>query len=80
MAATNVADQAVAVAAMTAVLDQISGSQATDNYANNGSSRDVVEFLVGEASRVQFRPSTRQLVLTYDLAFGTPEDASGPVA
>ena len=57
-----VADKAVAQAALSSLL--------TDEYDASYS-----EFLVDTASRVRFQPSTRQLVLTFDLAMGsdTPE-------
>ena len=60
-----VADKAVAQAALSSLL--------TDEYDAGYSL--VAEFLVDTASRVRFQPSTRQLVLTFDLAMGsdTPE-------
>lgn len=58
-----IVDEAVALAAMTRLLQ--------DQY-DDGDEALRAEFLVGQASKVQFRPSTRQLVLTFDLAMGEP--------
>ena len=62
-----VADKAVAQSALIEVLEQIDPSGFTPVA--------VAVELVCTASKVRFQPSTRQLVLTFDLAMGsdTPE-------
>lgn len=62
-----VADQAIASAAM----EEIAAI-----YEAAGISDDVSfpQFLLECASRVKFQPSTRQLVLTFDLATGGQDE------
>lgn len=68
MAALNVADEAVAIAALEQLYaNYLGSSDGGDNFT---------EYLVSQASRVQFQPSTRQLVLKFDLAFGEPAQGS----
>lgn len=60
-----VADEAVALAALARI---------TRHLLKEGEDLLIAHILVSQASRVQFRPSTRQLVLTFDLAMGEPSD------
>lgn len=65
MAPLNVADEAVA----TAALEQIYA-----NYLGSSDGGDsFTEYLLTQASKVQFQPSTRQLILKFDLAFGVTD-------
>jgi hypothetical protein len=57
-----VADQAVAQAALTALVEAM-----PNDFYETGA---VAAYLIDSASRVRFQPSTRQLVLTFDLAMG----------
>jgi len=59
--ATNVADKAIAQVALTEIL-----ARSTDSDVAVHIAEDVLR----QTSSVKFRPSTRQLVLTFDLAFG----------
>lgn len=65
-----VADEAIARAALTSMLQA--------QYDEGGEAL-TADFLVDTASRVQFRPATRQLVLTFDLAMGGDQSSSAPV-
>lgn len=67
-----VADTAIAQVALSALLDEIAGSTATETY-NDGDASMVAELLVSSASKVQFQPSTRRLVLTYDLGMSSED-------
>ena len=68
MGALNVADEAVAIAA----LDKL-----YQNYLTAEDGHDsFTEYLVAQAAKAQFQPSTRRLVLTFDLAFGEPAPAA----
>lgn len=79
MATINVADKAIANAALYEVL--------IEHYAKYPELEAPIELaeataahLTRSASKVRFQPSTRQLVLTFDLAFNSNEpDTSGPV-
>ena len=67
-----VADAAVAEAALIAVLEQIDAGEFTAD--------EISAHLIATASKVRFQPSTRQLVLTFDLAMGGDQgSSSGPV-
>lgn len=81
MSTINVADKAVAQAALTEVLSDLLDSKEHPELEDPiGLADETVSYLLGKASRVRFQPSTRQLVLTFDLAFNTSEpDTSGPV-
>lgn len=68
---TPVADKAIANAALTEIL-MVEFAAATGD-ANPQTATLVAAGLVNQASKVQFQPSTRQLVLKFDLAFGTPD-------
>jgi len=61
-----VADQAVAQAALTAILEPHAGSDA----------EQFADALIRDASKVKFQPSTRQLVMTFDLAFSAAEPST----
>jgi len=58
-----VADQAVGMAALIALLDEI--DQATFESSDIDG---IAAHLIAAASKVRFQPSTRQLVMTFDLA------------
>lgn len=75
-----VADDAVAQVALTTLLNEIGGSAATESLADSGEpdGTQVAIYLVGAASKVRFQPSTRQLVLTFDLGMGDQPDSYGP--
>ena len=65
-----VADQAVAQVAMTTLFDQILGSETT----GEPTAASVAGKLVDAASRVQFQPSTRRLILSFDLGMSPTEE------
>ena len=74
----NVADQAIAQTALTEVL--AASIMDVTSYPDREQAALHAAFLLGKASKVRFQPSTRQLVLTFDLAFNSGEpDTSGPV-
>lgn len=66
-----VADKAIATAALTEILT-VEFAAATGD-SNPETAALVAAGLVNQASRVVFQPSTRQLVLKFDLAFGEPD-------
>lgn len=79
MSTVNVADKAIAQVALASVT-----AGHLDKYPEledpEGLSEAMAAFLLDKASKVRFQPSTRQLVLTFDLAFNSNEpDTSGPV-
>lgn len=59
-----VADEAIARAALAALLEE----------ADMDPSIDIAELIVNTASRVQFQPSTRRLILSFDLGMSTAEE------
>jgi hypothetical protein len=71
MARVNVSDLAVAEAALTRLLE--------DNAVDGASG--VTACILAATSKIRFQPSTRQLVLTFDLTFGVTDtdQGSGPV-
>jgi hypothetical protein len=72
MARVNVTDMAVAQAALVAMLSRADLEDSVQTLADQ---------LISAASKVRFQPSTRQLVLTFDLTFGVTDTdpGSGPV-
>jgi hypothetical protein len=62
-----VADEAIALV----VLDQIALMYDQDEENQTAT---LTEFLVKTAARVQFQPSTRRLVLTFDLGMSPTEE------
>lgn len=79
MAPVNIADQTVAEVAVGHMINEI---RKRPEYSDgNWSPADFAEDLLKLASKVRFQPSTRQLVLTFDLAFNTSEpEIRDPVA
>lgn len=78
MSTINVADKAIANAALTEVL--MNGIEEATGDPNATTAILLADYLITQASKVRFQPSTRQLVLTFDLAFNSSEpDTSGPV-
>lgn len=68
----SIGDEAIAQVAMTKMFEAFAGSGLTEE--------GMADWFLRKASKVRFQPSTRQLVLTFDLAFNTSEpDTSGPV-
>ena len=65
-----VADAAVAHVAMTVLFDKILDGE----ISGEPESTSIAGKLVDAATRVQFQPSTRRLVLTFDLAMSPAED------
>jgi hypothetical protein len=65
-----VADEAVAEVAVTKLLERILASEVTTEPDSRSMALKVLE----AASRVQFQPSTRRLVLSFDLAMSPDED------
>lgn len=66
-----VADQTIAMS----VLDQVYASWLKDE-----TDEGLAAWILQHTAKVRFQPSTRQLVLTFDLAFNTSEpDTSAPV-
>jgi hypothetical protein len=59
-----IADEAIARAALEALLEE----------ANMDPSVDIAELIVKTASRVQFQPSTRRLILSFDLGMSPTEE------
>lgn len=57
-----VADKAVAQAALTALFEPMDDAG------------EIADVVIEAASRVRFQPSTRQLVITLDLAMGDKSD------
>ena len=68
-----VADKAVAQAALTDLM--AAAVTNVTSYPDREQGAWLAAELIGFASKVRFQPSTRQLVLTFDLAMGsdTPE-------
>ena len=66
-----VADQAVAQASLIALLDEID-----QNTFESADIDGVAAHLIAAASRVKFQPSTRQLVMMFDLAFTAAEPST----
>jgi hypothetical protein len=64
-----VADEAVAQAALIAILSRVDLEDSVQTLA---------EVLIQDASKVRFQPSTRQLVLTFDLAFSATDTPTTP--
>jgi hypothetical protein len=64
-----VADEAVAKVAITKLLEQVLASEVTTEPKADSMASKILE----AASRVQFQPSTRRLVLSFDLGM-TPEE------
>jgi len=60
-----VADKAVAESALISVLENVADLDFTADA--------IAAELVRTASKVRFQPSTRQLVMTFDLAFSAAE-------
>lgn len=79
MSTINVADKAIANAALTEMFLNFTDPQG--NPTGPEMAVVIAEELVTQASKIRFQPSTRQLVLTFDLAFNTsePDTTSGPV-
>lgn len=73
MAKVNVADAAVAQAALTALFKDFCDADGQP-YDDTDIPSLVAQELISGAARVRFQPSTRQLVLTFDLAFGDQPD------
>lgn len=69
-----VADKAIANAALTEMF--LTFSDPEGEPTGPAMAVVIAEELVTRASKIRFQPSTRQLVLTYDLSFGG--DASEP--
>jgi len=65
-----VADEAVAQVAMTVLFDRILDTEVTGEPEAASLAGKVVD----AASRVQFQPSTRRLVLSFDLAMSPAEE------
>lgn len=64
-----VTDQAVAQVAMTVLLTELLASEAT----GEPNPASLAAALIHATSRVKFQPSTRQLVLTFNLDMGPTE-------
>jgi hypothetical protein len=64
----KVADQAVGMAAMVSLLDQIDSATYESTDLDS-----IAAHILAAASKVRFQPSTRQLVLTFDLAMSGSE-------
>jgi hypothetical protein len=64
----KVADQAVGMAALISLLDQIDQETYDANDVDS-----MAAHIIAAASKVRFQPSTRQLVLTFDLAMSGSE-------
>ena len=65
-----IADEAVAHVALTTLLTRILATEQTTEAKPESMAGKVLE----AASRVQFQPSTRRLVLTFDLGMSPDED------
>ena len=65
-----VGDEAVAEVAITKLLERILATEVTTEPESRSMALKVLE----AASRVQFQPSTRRLVLSFDLAMSPDED------
>lgn len=65
-----VADEAVAQVAMTVLFDRILAEQVTGEPEAEATAAKMLD----AASRVQFQPSTRRLVLTFDLGMSPASD------
>lgn len=66
-----VADKAVAQAA----LEEIAAEYDRVTESAGGNDLTFTEFLLEWAAKVRFQPSTRQLVMTFDLGMGEQPDA-----
>lgn len=75
-----VADDAIAQVALTNMFRGFCDSEG-EMYSDQELPGLIAKELLVRAARVRFQPSTRQLVLTFDLAFNTsePDTTSGPV-
>lgn len=65
-----VADEAVAEVAITKLLERVLASEKTTEPQPGSMAVKMLE----AASRVQFQPSTRRLVLSFDLGMSPDED------
>jgi hypothetical protein len=70
-----VADRAIANAALTELLMHVEDDDGALPPVGTGTM--MAAALVGAASRVRFQPSTRQLVLTFDLGMSSSEGPEG---
>jgi hypothetical protein len=68
----SVADKAIAKTALTEMFVDFSDAEGEPYPA--GTAGLIADELLSAASRVKFQPSTRQLVMTIDLAFGQDTD------
>ena len=59
-----VADKAIAESALSTLINAESGMDPSEAWP-------LAESIVRAAAKVRFQPSTRQLVLTFDLAMGS---------
>ena len=66
-----VADKAVGMAALIAVLEDLDGVP-----LDQADREAIAVHLIAAASKVKFQPSTRQLVMTFDLAFSAAEPST----
>jgi len=66
-----VADKAVGMAALIAVLEDLDGVP-----LDQADREAIAVHLFTAASKVKFQPSTRQLVMTFDLAFSASEPST----
>ncbi len=65
-----VADEAVAEVAITKLFERVLATEVTTEPDAASMASKVIE----AASRVQFQPSTRRLVVTFDLGMSPDED------
>jgi len=64
----QVGDKAVALSALASLLREVDGVPLAKDDVDT-----ISEQMIAAASRVKFQPSTRQLVLTFDLAFSVTD-------
>ena len=65
-----VGDKAVAQVAMTTLFTEVLASQVTGEPTPG----ECAQLLLDAASRVQFQPSTRRLILTFDLGMSSEDE------
>lgn len=70
-----------AIGALTEILDQVGGSQASEDLAERGEGRPLAEYLVEQAWDVEHFPVAGKVQITLDLSrLDQPaEPESGPV-
>jgi hypothetical protein len=73
----NLADKVIGEVALAELINEV---RKLPRFDGDWSPAEWSEELLKRASKVKFQPSTRQLVLTFDLAFGSNDQVvSGPV-